>query len=116
MPRSTAAAALDPLAIRQALCVSRDRMGRLLDVTPRTVQRSEQDRRLPTSRTATERLAQLREIIDLGRVVYSPDGFATFLQTPIPALGLATPLQAIERWQADRVLALLAADYEGVVS
>lgn len=111
-----AASVVDPEGLRSALHISRERMGRLLDVTSRTVERSERERRLPMSRTATERLAQLRQIVDLGLTVYTVEGFREFMATPLAVFGNGTALQAVERGQAERVLAVLASDYEGAPS
>lgn len=87
-------------------------MGRLLGVTSRTVERSESARRLPTARVATERLAQIRQIVDLGLTVYTLEGLRAFVATPMLAFHNATALQAIERGEGNMVISALAADYE----
>ncbi len=107
---------IHPAKLRAALGVTRDRMGRLVDLTPKTVARLEQADRLPASAPAASRLAQIQEIVDLGRVVYSEEGFRRFVATPLPAFGHLTALQLIERGEATRVLEELAATYEGVAS
>src|ERR671937_1959648 len=101
-------------ALRSALGISRDRMGRLLELTPKTIERLEDTGRLPTSPLALARLARIREIVELGLIVYTPDGFRLFVTSPLPAFEGLSTLQLIERDQAERVLAALAADYEGV--
>ncbi len=92
----------------------RERMGRLLDVSAKTIARWEQGDRSPVNGRVPAQLARLREIADLGRTVYTPDGFAQFLAAPLPAFAGRTALQLIEAGEADRVLAALAADYEGL--
>ena len=111
--------AIDPRALRGALGVSRERMARLLDISWKTVERVEaaalrnEGPRLPASATAGARLAQIQQIVELGLTVYTPEGFAHFVSTPLPAFGGLTALQMIERGQADQVLGALATDYEG---
>lgn len=51
---------------------------------------------------------------ELGRSVYTPDGFRLFLRTPMPEFGDRTALQMIEQGEFERVIAALAADYEGL--
>lgn len=104
----------NPLRIRRDYRLSRERMGRLLDVSAKTVERWEQQDRLPSSERVIRQLGLLQEIADLGQAVYNRDGFARFLITPLPAFGGRTALQSIEAGEADRVLAALAADYEGL--
>ena len=105
---------LSPRTVRSDLRLSRERMARLFDVSTKTIERWEAADSLPSSAHARNRLGMLRQIADLGLVVYAPDGFERFLETPLSELGGHTPLQAIERGEPERVLALLAADYEGL--
>jgi hypothetical protein len=80
----------------------------------KTVERWEERDALPASGQVRSRLAQLRQIADLGLTVYTPDGFPRYLMTPLPTFGGRTALQLIEQGEGDRVLAALAADYEGL--
>lgn len=105
---------LSPRQLRENLRLSRERMGRLMDVSAKTIERWEERDALPTSRIHLERLSKLREIVKLGLTVYSPEGFRQFLVTPMSAFGGHSALQLIEIGQADRVLSALAADYEGL--
>lgn len=105
---------LDAMQIRSQLHLSRERMGRLMDVSAKTIQRWEEGAALPGSAELRERLARLHEIVDLGTVVYAPEGFAQFLITPLPTFDGRCALQMIEQGRADAVLAALAADYEGL--
>jgi DNA-binding XRE family transcriptional regulator len=107
---------LNPRSIRQSLGISRDRMGRLLEVTSKTVARLEDQDRLPAQSAAATRLAKLKELADLGLLVYTPEGFVQFMATPLPAFGGLNALQMIERGDIDRVFAELASTYEGVPS
>ncbi len=105
---------LTPRTVRADLRLSRERMARLFDVSAKTIERWEVVGSLPTSAHARHRLGVLRQIADLGLAVYTPDGFELLLATPLTELGDRTPLQAIEQGEPQRVLALLAADYEGL--
>ena len=109
-----AGSALSPRKIRQELRVSRERMGRLLDVSAKTIERWEERDVPPTSRLRKERLARVQEIARLGLAVYTPEGLRQFLTTPLPVFDGHAALQLIELGQEDRVLAALAADYEGL--
>ncbi len=91
-------------------------MGRLLEVTSKTIARLEEENRLPAQPAVASRLARLKELADLGLVVYTPEGFAQFMATPLPVFGGVTALQLIERGDIERVFEELAATYEGVPS
>ncbi len=103
-----------PRRMREDLKLSRERMGRLLDVSAKTIERWEERNALPVTRVLVERLAKMQEIIRLGHAVYTPEGFRRFLSTPLDEFDGRTALQLIESGQADRVLSALAADYEGL--
>jgi transcriptional regulator with XRE-family HTH domain len=100
--------------LRRELRLSRERMARLLDVSAKTIERWEERDTPPAARPARERLAQIREILDLGRLVYTPEGFQAFLSTPQPRFRGATALQLIEIGRAEEVVAALVEDYEGL--
>ena len=104
----------NPREMREALKLSRERMGRLLDVSSKTIERWEERSSLPITRALVERLAKIQEIISLGQTVYTPEGFRQFLVMPLAEFDGYTALQLIEIGQADRVIAALAADYEGL--
>jgi DNA-binding XRE family transcriptional regulator len=99
--------------MRSTLDLSRERMARVLDVSAKTIERWEQGAALPAHVRVRSRLARIQEVIALGLVVYTPDGFRAFLRTPLAEFDGRTALQLLEQDQADRVLAALAADYEG---
>lgn len=104
---------VDPRALRTALDLSYERMGRLLDVSGRTVERMEADHRPPRSVLVAQRLGQLHQIVELGLSVYGKAAFRLFLTLPQPRFSGRTAMQLIERDEADRVLGALATDYEG---
>ena len=104
---------VDPRATREGLSLSYERMGRLLDVSSRTVERMERSGRPPRSQAVAHRLAQLAQIVELGQLVYSDEGWRLFLTLPQPRFGGRTALQLIERGEAERVIGALATDYEG---
>jgi hypothetical protein len=107
------ASVVDPRAIRGALALSSERMGRLLDVSGRTVERMEDLGRPPRSAAVAERLGQLAQIVELGQTVYTPESWGQFLRLPQPRFGGRTALQLIERGETERVIGALATDYEG---
>jgi DNA-binding XRE family transcriptional regulator len=111
--------AADLRTLRAALALSRERMARLLDVSWKTVERIEAAAsdgappRLPASRMASVRLAEIQEIVELGLLVFTREGFAHFMSTPLPTFGGLTALQMIELGRASEVLGALATTYEG---
>lgn len=107
---------IEPREVRLALGISRDRMGRLLEVTSKTIARLEGENRLPAQPAVASRLAKLNELARLGLLVYSPEGFARFMATPLPGFGGITALQLIGRGDIERVFAELASTYEGTPS
>lgn len=107
---------VDLVRVRSELDLSRERMARLFDVSAKTIERWEAKRALPRNHGGRKLLSELREMVDLGKMVYGKNGFHRFLALPIPSAGQATPLQLIERGEIATVLALLAADYEGLGS
>lgn len=113
MVRSTLLAP-HPRDVRRALDLSRERMARLFDVSVKTIERWEARAEPPAGPQVRRRLAQIREIVELGQIVYTPEGFSLFLTTPLPTFDGQTALQMIASGQAERVLAALAEDYEGI--
>ena len=104
---------LSPRQIRADLRLSREKMGRLMSVSARTIENWERDDRLPPDESKRALLATIAEIRELGLTVYTPAGLTAFLTTPMKVFGNHTALQEIELGHADRVLGELAADYEG---
>ncbi len=61
---------LNPLDIRQGLAISQQRMSTLLKVSTKTVTRWEKGERQPSDQDALSRLAKLKEIKELGLMIY----------------------------------------------
>jgi hypothetical protein len=89
-------------------------MGRLLNVSAKTIERWELMRTRPSDPATRALLAQLADLRSLGLSVYTPAGFATFLATPLRAFGYRTALQEVEAGHIEQVAGELAADYEGL--
>jgi transcriptional regulator with XRE-family HTH domain len=104
---------IQPRDLREAFRLSRERLARLVGVTAKTVERWEAKPTRPARDEVRTRMAQLREIAELGATVYTREGLRTFLEAPLAEFAGLTAIQLIERGEADRVLAAIAADYEG---
>lgn len=104
---------IQPRDLREAFRLSRERLARLVGVTAKTVERWEAKPTRPARDETRVRMAQLREIAELGATVYTRERLGDFLETPLAEFGGLTALQLIERGEADRVLEAIAADYEG---
>jgi predicted transcriptional regulator len=110
---AVAPTSLDVREIRQGLGLSRERFARLLDVSARTVERWEEHDELPSRAGVRQRLLTLREIEEMGRLVYEPAALRRFLASPMPAFGGQSALQLVAAGQSGRVLGALASLYEG---
>ena len=106
-------APIQPRDLRDVFRLSRERLARILGVSAKTVERWEAKPTRPARDEIRMRMAQLREIADLGAAVYTREGLANVLDAPLAEWGGLTALQLIERGEAERVLASLAADFEG---
>jgi transcriptional regulator with XRE-family HTH domain len=104
---------LNPLDIRQDLSLSQERLSNLLRVSVKTVSRWEKEERQPTDPDQLLRLSKLKEIIDLGNLIYTPEGLHEFLSTPLPVFGGHSGFDLIQLGEYEPVLAALAADFEG---
>lgn len=104
---------MQPRDLRDAFRLSRERLARLIGVSAKTVERWEAHPTRPARDEIRHRMAELREIAELGAAVYTREGLADFLDAPLREHGGLTALQLIERGEAGRVIASLAADYEG---
>jgi DNA-binding XRE family transcriptional regulator len=100
--------------IRGLMHLSRERMGRLIDVSAKTIERWEARGEMPKNRLLRERLAQIQEIAELGLMVYTREGFDLFMTTPMGVFDNHTALQMIEMGKGDEVFSAFAADYEGM--
>jgi len=99
--------------LRQDLGLSREKMARLLSVSARSIENWERADRLPPDEEKQRLFAAIAQIRELGLTVYTPEGFAMFMTTPMKPFNYHTALHEIEMGRADLVLGALAADYEG---
>ena len=67
-------------------------------------------------RETEERLAELRTVVDLARVVMSSDAARLWIRAPNPDLGYEKPLDLVAAGQYRRVVNLLLALAEGVTA
>ena len=100
--------------VRNTLPISQEQVARLLKVSSRTVARWEKSNSGPERQEQRERLARLKEIIDLGTKVYTPEGLREFFSTPLPEFGNKTAFDMFIIGDYDAVLSALATDYEGL--
>jgi len=115
-PKEAPDVAPDIRPIRAAMGLSRERMARILDVSAKTVERWEARGTLPPihNRALNHRLAQLREIVELGLIVYTPEGFRLFLTAEMPVFDGKNALEFLEHDRGEAVFGALAGDYEGI--
>ena len=114
MPVSTAYnSKLNPLQIRQELNLSRERLSRLLHVSAKTLERWEKRNEI-LDPEANRIFAKIREISELVHALYVPEGVEAFLMTPQAVFGGRTALDLMSLGEFDKVIAALAADYEGL--
>ncbi|WP_086135660.1 hypothetical protein [Methylocaldum sp. SAD2] len=96
---------INPQKIRQFLHLSREAMGRILRVSAKTLECWE---KLDGVRNP------IREIGELALLVYTPEGVAAFLATPLAEFHGRTVLDLMSVRECDTVIAALAADVEGL--
>ena len=104
---------LDPIAIRQQLQLSQERMSRLLRVSTKTLWRWEATPQAPNSESRV-RLVKLKQIAELAEKVYTVEGIEAFLFTPLPEFDGRTAYDLMAMDEYGAVLGALAADYEGL--
>lgn len=110
MPDPTSVARL-----RGALGISRERMGRLLDVSARTIQRWEDNDQLPSNRWVANVLIDLDRIVELGLDVFTPEGFRIVMNDPQPVFDGKSGLDMVEAGKATDVFSEFAGAYEGYI-
>jgi DNA-binding XRE family transcriptional regulator len=101
--------------IRAKLGISRERMGRLLDVSARTIQRWEENDQLPSNRWVTKVLVQVNDIVNLGLEVFTPESLHVIMTTPQPGFDNRSGLDKIEAGEGDEVYGEFAGAYEGYI-
>ena len=94
--------------------LSREKMGYVMSVSAKTIENWERRNQLPADEEKRTRLASIAELAHLGLRVYGADGLPVFLQTPLRSLGNRTPLQEIMAGHVERVIEVLASEYEGL--
>lgn len=104
---------LDPCEIREGLSLSQERLSTLLKVSSKTVLRWEKDSQIPRDKEVLARLAKLKEIKDLGTLIYTKAGLKQFLSTPLPIFGGRCALDLLLMGEYEPVIGALAADFEG---
>ncbi len=103
-----------PKNIRQEMGLSREKMGYIMSVSAKTIENWERQDQLPADEEKRNRLAAIGELVDLGLLVYGAKGLPVFLQAPLRSLGHHTPLQEIMAGHVERVVEVLASEYEGL--
>lgn len=100
--------------IRTRLGVSQERLARACNVSARTVERWEKNDELPSSSEGILCLEKLDQLTDLGETVFGKEAFRQFMKLPQPIFNGHTPWEMIEHGEVDRVLGVLASEYEGL--
>ncbi len=100
--------------LRESLDLSAETLGRVLQVSSRTIARWEEEETTPRDQAQVLRIHKLKEIVDLGSKVYTPEGLREFLSKPQPAFNGRTAYQLMSIGEYDTVLSALAADFEGL--
>lgn len=103
-----------PWEIRRELGLSREKMGYVMSVSAKTIEHWERQRQLPADGEKRTRLAAMDEMVRLGLLVYGAEGLPIFVQTPLRSLENRTPLQEMMAGSVERVIEILAAEYEGL--
>jgi transcriptional regulator with XRE-family HTH domain len=106
---------LSVAALRATLGISRERMGRLLDVSARTIQRWEDSNQLPSNRWVRGVLVDLDKILSLGKEVFTPEGLQIVMTEPQPAFDNRSGLEMMERGESEQVYGEFAGAYEGYI-
>jgi DNA-binding XRE family transcriptional regulator len=105
---------LDPKAIRERLSLPQEKASSILKISVKTLSRAEKEGRSLKDSDARSRLAKLDEIGNLAQAIYTIEGIKEFLNTPLPIFEGYTALDLMAIGDYDRVIAALAADYEGL--
>lgn len=98
--------------LRARLGISRERLGGVLDVSARTIQRWEENDQLPANRWVRNVLLQIDEIVTLGLDVFTPEGLRVVMTTPQPGFGNRSGLEMIEAGKGEEIYGMFAWTYE----
>jgi predicted transcriptional regulator len=104
---------IDLMKIRTDMGLSREKMARIVDVSSKTIERWEKGETHPTSRRINRLYAELYEMVELGLIVYTAEGFKWLMTQRVPVFDDRSPLQMLESGDVESVTSLLAAEYEG---
>lgn len=106
---------LNVAGLRETLGISRERLGRVLDVSARTIQRWEDNDQLPSNRWVRGVLIELARIVDLGQEVFTPEGLQAVMTKPQPVFDNRSALELVENGEGERVFGEFAGAYEGYI-
>lgn len=101
--------------LRETLGISRERLGRVLDVSARTIQRWEENDQLPSNRWVRGVLVELARVVELGQEVFTPEGLQSVMSNPQPVFDNRSALELIELGEGERVYGEFAGAYEGYI-
>jgi len=116
VPRKSVAVPPMTSSLRESLGISAEALARLLQVSSKTVNRWEEQAHNPRNPIQISRLYKIKEIVDLGRRIYSPGGLREFLASPQPVFDGRTAFQLMTIGEYDVVIGALATDLEGLGS
>lgn len=105
---------IDLMKIRTDMGLSREKMARIVDVSSKTIERWEKGETFPTSRRVNQLYREMREMVELGLMVFTVEGFKWLITQPVPALDDRTPYEMLELGDVESVTGFLAAGYEGL--
>lgn len=105
---------LHPKEIRHEMGLSREKMAYVMAVSAKTIENWERRDQLPADEEKRARLAAIAELVRLGLLVYGAEGLPIFLQTPLRSLANRIPLQEIMAGHVEKVIDVLASEYEGL--
>ena len=100
--------------LRESLALSTETLGRVLQVSSRTIARWEEEATTPRDQNQVLRMHKLKDIVVLGLKVYTSEGLREFLSKPQPVFNGHTAYQLMSIGEYDTVLSALAADFEGL--
>ncbi|MCU0537075.1 MAG: helix-turn-helix domain-containing protein [Hydrococcus sp. Prado102] len=109
----TAITTPNPLQIRTQLGLSQEHMARVLHVSAKTLWRWE-NTKTTLNPEAIRHLTKLKKIAEIAQKVYTNEGIEAFLTTPMDVFEGRTAYDMMSIGAEDRVIAALAADYEGL--
>jgi DNA-binding transcriptional regulator YiaG len=99
--------------IRERLSLSMESLGKMLQVSSKTIGRWEETNHGPKSPNQILSVHKLKEIVDLGCQIYTEEGLHEFLFEPQHVFNGHTAYQLISIGEYDAVISALVADYEG---